>query len=778
MLPTFATSPFFQKKRSISTLLLSPSKGGIKRNFFFLLLLCSFSVFGQDSLTAVRDTTTINTDSINVIREPVVQERHKINFFDAQMVKQDGMYVVEVIALDDVHGVKNKKVTGLYEFSVDSWDNKQNLNFTEGVAKLAEHKEPPKLVYLRHGEGKEMTEDMFRFEASGKEKNGDKAKKSSVPFWLSLLPPLIAIVLALVFREVLVSLFIGIWTGALIINGYSLQGFINSFLDVIDTYVIKALADTSHISVMVFSLLVGGMVAIVSRNGGMAGVVNSLSGFAKGARSSQFATWLMGVAIFFDDYANTLVVGNTMRPLTDKHFISREKLAYLVDSTAAPIAAIAFITTWIGAELDYIQKAVDSLQLSQSAYSIFIHSLQYSFYPILTMLFILLLILFKRDYGPMLTAERRARSTGRVSNESAEEVSEDMGHFTPMKGVPQKASNAVIPVLTVILVTILGLFITGGAFEEGGWSGEGGFLTKLSNVIGNSDSYTALLWSSLTGVAIAVLLTLLSRKLSLQQTMDSFSFGVKTMIPAISILVMAWSLAYVTEALHTAEFLTSLLQDNIDPNLLPVITFALAGAIAFSTGSSWSTMAILYPIILPTTWLVCMSAGYVEAVTLPIFYAVTANVLAGSVFGDHCSPISDTTILSSLASQCNHIDHVRTQMPYAITVATVSVGLSWAAIVFKMPMWMSIGIGLSILLLVVLALGRTVHDKEWYEAQEGELESVVALEKVEAVADIAHIEPEKTLHESVAEAMEKEQTASEEAPEEEKKEDEVDKKEE
>ena len=732
MFAKFTTTPFFLKK--------------IFTTVFCLLF--ALTMMAQDSLTAVRDTTSINTDSIDVIREPVMPERHKINFFDAELVKRDGKYVVEVLALDDEHGLQNKKVTGLYDFSVDKWDNKQVLNFTEGRAKLGEYDTPPKLVYLRHDTGEKMTEDMIRFEVKD-----NKVKKSSIPFWLSILPPLLAIILALVFREVLVSLFMGIWLGAFIINGYSLEGLVTSFLNVIDKYVIGALADTSHIAVIVFSLLIGGMVAIVSRNGGMAGVVNSLSGFAKGARSSQFATWLMGIAIFFDDYANTLVVGNTMRPLTDKFRISREKLAYLVDSTAAPIAAIAFITTWIGAELGYIQEAIDSLQLSQSAYSVFLNSLQYSFYPILTMLFILMLILFKRDFGPMLRAERRARSTGMVSSESMEEVKEDMGHFTPMKGVPQRASNALLPVLTVIGVTILGLLITGGAFSDG-WSGDGSFFTKLSNVIGNSDSYAALLWSSLAGVAVAVILTLLGRHLSLEQTMDSFAFGVKTMIPAIAILVLAWSLATITKELHTAEFLTSLLQGNIDPNWLPVLTFLLAGAIAFSTGSSWSTMAILYPIILPTTWLVCQSAGYVEAVTLPIFYSVTSSVLAGSVFGDHCSPISDTTILSSLASQCNHIDHVRTQLPYALTVATVSVGLGWASIVFDMPMWMSFGIGLGVLLLVVLALGRTVHDKEWYEAQEEEfaekVEHVVD-EQLDKVADVTHIEKEKTIKEAYIE---------------------------
>lgn len=531
-----------------------------------------------------------------------------------------------------------------------------------------------------------------------KKSNGD-LRIRNIPLWLSLFPPLVAIILALAFKEVVVSLFVGIWAGSFIIGGLRIESIYYlflSFLEVIQTYIIGALNSTGHLSVIVFSLLIGGMVAIISKNGGMAGVVKALSKYAKDAKSSQFITWFLGVAIFFDDYANTLIVGNTMRPVTDKFKISREKLAYIVDSTAAPVAAIAFITTWIGAELGYIDDGMSkiALETDATAYSIFLSSLKYSYYPIFTLIFILILIKTERDFGPMLKAEVRARTTGRVSsarNESEDEP--DMEDLTPVKGSPIKWQYAVFPVATVILMTIFGLLDTGfdsihkSLYPDGNGSASYGsvwanmgilfnetpsFVTKLGKVIGSADSYIALLWASLSGVVVALLMTIFGKIMKLFDAMYWMATGFKTMLPALIILTLAWALAITTEELHTADFLSNLLSGNISPYLLSVIIFILAAFIAFSTGSSWSTMAILYPIAIPTTYAVCTAAGLDAPLTMEILLSVIATVLAASVLGDHCSPISDTTILSSLASDCNHIDHVKTQLPYALTVGFVS----------------------------------------------------------------------------------------------------------
>jgi len=561
-----------------------------------------------------------------------------------------------------------------------------------------------------------------------------------IPLWLSVIPPLVAILLALIFREVIISLFIGVWAGAFIAGGMrvdSLYYFMLSFLDVVQRYVVSALNDSGHLSVLVFSLLIGGMVAIISRNGGMAGVVQVFSRYARSPRSAQFITWLLGVAIFFDDYANTLIVGNTMRKVTDLYKVSREKLAYIVDSTAAPVAAVAFITTWIGAELGYIDDGISQLkglEADMTPYAIFIASLKYSFYPFLALAFILILVFLKRDYGPMYKAETRARTTGEVSRKMSATRESDLEDLNPVEGAPLRWHNAVIPVSLVILMTIFGLVDTGMAktyqeLIEGNisvasqswgdiWRSAGellgpdnGFFLKLGKLIGNSDSYVALLWASVSGVAAAIALTLGARIMQLTESISTMITGFKTMLPALLILTMAWSLAATTKDLNTATFLTFALQDSVNPFAMPMIIFVLAAVISFSTGSSWSTMAILYPIAIPTTWAICISQGIDHDLSLELLLNVIAVTLSASVLGDHCSPISDTTILSSLASDCDHIDHVSTQLPYAMTVGGVSLaaaGLStylgggWLICAFLMLS------SLAVLFLIVWRFGKKV----------------------------------------------------------------------
>ena len=551
-------------------------------------------------------------------------------------------------------------------------------------------------------------------------------KTANIPLWLSILPPLIAIILALILKEVVISLFIGIWSGAMLIAGFSfsnLGAVFKSLFDVISSYIVRALNDGGHLSVIVFSLLIGGMVAIISKNGGMAGVVDALSRYAKNARSTQFVTWLLGISIFFDDYANTLIVGNTMRSVTDKFKISREKLAYIVDSTAAPVAAIAFVTTWIGAELTYVADGVASLgvDLGMTPYALFIASLRFSFYPILALIFILLIIYQNRDFGPMYKSELRARTTGQVvSDGQLRNDDADMENLDPVKNAPKKARFAVIPVATVVLVTILGLIYTGFAnsgtagqsygeiWAAMGADGQGAF-QKVGMLIGNSDSYQALLWSSLSGVMVAIAMSASAKIMSLKDTIHFLIMGFKTMLPAIIILTLAWTLAITTQELHTADYLAEIAANALHPMAIPAIIFILAAFISFSTGSSWSTMAILYPIAIPTTWAICTAAGYDMAESMPVLLNVISTVLAASVLGDHCSPISDTTILSSLASDCNHIDHVRTQLPYAVTVGVVSLvlgtlatmlGGSWAICLLLMA------VGVGVLYLIIRKFGK------------------------------------------------------------------------
>lgn len=655
---------------------------------FYLLALTLFGLFYINNLNAQDSTSAvqiIETETPNLVAEEEIIELNDLNI----------LHVGDDVVFQSIgaNGSAAIKVNG----------ELANYSFKDGYADTGwDVDETGTLKYIRYGADKSTNHALYHVS-----KTNGLHRVRHIPLWLSIIPPLLAIFLALILKEVNVSLFAGIWSGAFIAGGMRLDGiyyFLKSFFSVLEKYIIAALSDGGHLSVILFSLLIGGMVAIISKNGGMAGVVKSLSKYARSPVSSQFITWLLGVAIFFDDYANTLIVGNTMRSVTDRFKISREKLAYIVDSTAAPVAAIAFITTWIGAELGYIDDGLKLLEIDtgMTPYAVFLASLKYSFYPFLTLIFILFVIFTKRDFSGMYKAELRARTTGQVSPALTESEDEpDMEDLTPVANAPLRWYNAVIPVAVVILMTIFGLIDTGmqstyGALAEidasinnsygAIWSNmsaldntNDGFFSKLGTLIGSADSYVALLWASLSGLGVSVILTVGSKIMNLFDTMHWMATGIKTMLPAIIILTLAWALAITTKELHTADFLSSALQDTINPYVFPMIIFVLAAFTAFSTGSSWSTMAILYPIAIPTSYAISQANGLEPNITMELMLNVIATVLGASVLGDHCSPISDTTILSSLATDCNHLDHVRTQMPYALLVGTVSiicVGLS------------------------------------------------------------------------------------------------------
>lgn len=523
-----------------------------------------------------------------------------------------------------------------------------------------------------------------------------------MPLWLSILPPLIAIVMALLLKEVISALFFGVLSGTFIMALYSGQepgtALGSGLLRVMDTYVVGSIFDIDHAMIIVFTLTIGGMVKIISANGGMQGIVNWLLRRANGPRSGQFMTFVMDLCIFFDDYSNTLMVGNTMRPVADKLRVSREKLAFIVDSTAAPVVAIAFVTTWIGAELSYIQEGIDVIGLEASAYSVFVNSLKYSFYPLLTLCFVLMIIHSGRDYGPMLKAEREAR-TKVVSDSNSQDNSNKQAH-----GI-----DALLPLLTLIFGTIIGLFITG--YDSAIWQDSShGFFTKLSETIGEANSYLALIWSSIVSLIISVIMTLYRGTLTFGKIMDEMVDGFKVMFNAVLILTMAWSIALVTKHMQTAEFVSAiLLKLSLSPYIIPALTFLLAALIGFSTGTSWGTMAILYPLILPASWMLCQNQGLGVDATMPLFYSVVASVMAGSVMGDHCSPISDTTIMSSMASGCNHLQHVKTQMPYALTVGAVALFIGVLPTSLGLPSWLAFLMALAILGIIVRFVGKKVE---------------------------------------------------------------------
>jgi len=528
-----------------------------------------------------------------------------------------------------------------------------------------------------------------------------------IPLWLSIIPPLIAILLAFFFKEVVTALFFGLFFGALVIELFQhtfIEAWAFAFMRSFDTYIVESLYDQGHLSVILFTLMIGGMVSVISKNGGMQGIVLAISKFATSARSGQFATYFLGLAIFFDDYANTLVVGKTMKPISDQLKISREKLAYLVDSTAAPIASIALITTWIGAELGYIADGVERIDaISAAPYSIFLNSIAYSYYPLLALAFIFILIYKGRDFGPMYHAEQKARTQSQSKNSVGKSADK------PEKETHPNLLLALIPIATLLLVTIVGLAYTG--YDEELWKTKIDFHQKISATIGAADSYLALLWGSGAALIAAIKTSIFIGKQSLVKLIEHATEGVKDMLPAIVILVLAWSLAGVIEELHTANFLSTILSDRISPYFIPTVTFILAALIAFSTGSSWGTMAILYPLILPLSWEICELNQFDYATSIHIFYNTVSTVLAGAVLGDHCSPISDTTILSSLASECDHVSHVRTQMPYALTVGVTAILFGTIPAAYGSPFWINFPLAIAVLWLIIHLFGKKSESK-------------------------------------------------------------------
>lgn len=518
------------------------------------------------------------------------------------------------------------------------------------------------------------------------------------PGWISLVPPLLAIGSAFLLRQVIVALFLGIWVGGWIAYNLSLPGLYYGLLDTIPVYVRNGLVDEERISILMFSLMIGGMVGIITKNGGTIAIVNRVIPWARSPRRGQLATSILGIVIFFDDYANTLIVGNAMRPISDRLKISREKLAYIVDSTAAPIASLGLVTTWIGYEVGAIGDAIAKIEgFQEDAYSIFLNSLPYSFYPLLTIFFVFAVAFTQRDFGAMYAAECLARRkvVGSQDQTPLEFGDNEQRDLQPQPDKPQRSINAIIPILVLLTATLIGLYVTGRATAETG--------ATFKEIIGQADSATSLLWGSLFGAIAAAILSIAQGILTLSETVDAWLAGMKSILPTMVILVLAWGLSAVLDRIGTIEFLTSLLGERLIPELIPTVVFLLSGAIAFATGSSWGTMAILMPLVVPLSWTV-LSHG--DIASSAIFYSSISTVLAGAVWGDHCSPLSDTTILSAMASQCQPVDHVRTQLPYAIAVGMVALLLGTLPTGFGLPWWIALILGIGVLLLVLRIFGK------------------------------------------------------------------------
>ncbi len=536
--------------------------------------------------------------------------------------------------------------------------------------------------------------------------------------WLCLVPPLVAIVLAIATRHVVLSLLAGIFAGAMITTGGNPLAAIPETLE---THLWKALVDEDRLRVFAFTLLMGAMVGVIHSSGGMRGLVVLGESWAKTRRGGQLVTWLLGMLIFFDDYANTVLLGNTLRPLTDRLSISREKLAYLVDSTAAPVAGLAIVSTWVAGEIGYVQDGLDKIsgQADVNAFRLFVASIPYRFYVLWTLGFVFFVGASGRDFGPMLQAERRAHRGIRPSIPDLSSEEPD-GEFQPGRWY-----NAVIPVAVTVL-TVLWLLYRTGIANLSGTPDEG---PSLWEIFGEADSYYALVWSSLAGLLSAVALTVTQRLLSWRNIGVAAQGGAAMMLPSLAVLWLASTLSTMTGnkaidgesappyalsyRLYTGEYCSELLTSRPEiaaslNTLGPTIIFVLSAFVSFATGTSWGTMAIVLPMAVPLAYGLIDADQASSAFEHPLMLGSVGSVLAGAIFGDHCSPISDTTVLSSQSSGCDHVAHVWTQLPYAALVGAVTIIFGTLPIGLGVSVWLLLPTGFAVLAAVLWFVGEKV----------------------------------------------------------------------
>ena len=458
-------------------------------------------------------------------------------------------------------------------------------------------------------------------------------------FW-SLLPPIVAIALALITKEVYSSLVIGIIVGGLIYAG---GNFETTITHVITDGFVANVADSYNMGIIIFLILLGALVSMMNKAGGSAAFGRWATKHIKSRVGAQLATIALGVLIFIDDYFNCLTVGSVMRPVADSHKVSRAKLSYLIDATAAPICIIAPISSWAAAVAGFARSAG-----AENGIKLFIQAIPYNFYAILTIIMMIFLALMKFDYGPMKTHEKNAEEKGDLFTSGTKQAIEEMA--ANPKG---KVIDLIFPVFVLIVCCVIGMIYSGGFF-----SGET-FIDSFSN----SDASVGLAYGAGVTIIITVIYYLLRRVLKFKDLMESLPEGFKAMVPAIMILACAWTLKAMTDSLGAKIFIAQLIENSASSfqAFLPAIIFVIAVGLSFATGTSWGTFGILIPIVLSV-----FGAGQ------PITIVAISACMAGAVCGDHCSPISDTTIMASAGAQCDHINHVSTQLPYALTVAGVS----------------------------------------------------------------------------------------------------------
>lgn len=527
---------------------------------------------------------------------------------------------------------------------------------------------------------------------------------------ITIIPPLLAIVLAFITRNVVISLFLGVISGSLILqlSGGSgiVSGIVLAFLDFISR-ALNSLADPWNAGIVLQVLCIGGVINLVGKMGGAKAVAESLARRAKSAKGAQTISWFLGILVFFDDYANSLIVGPIMRPVFDKMNISREKLAFVIDATAAPIAGLAIISTWIGLEVGLIHDAFTSIHVDIDAFGVFLNTIPYRFYNILILAFILITAYMAREFGPMRKAEYIARRRQNITTDLDQGV-EELDDMAPKEGVTLSVWNAIIPIGVLIVSSLIAFYYSGYSTIMGGEdanliasiNASPFSFSSVRQCFSSSDASVALFQSAIFSSIVSIIIAKIKKIYTMSEAIEVWVDGMKTLMITGVILILAWSLSSVIKEVGTAKFLIRYLSGSLPPLLLPSIIFILGAVISFSTGTAYGTMGILMPLAIPLAYSLSPEMSYV--------IVATSAVLTGAIFGDHCSPISDTTILSSMGAGCNHIDHVNTQMPYAIFISAITIVFGYIPAGLGVPFYIVLPVAIAASAIGLRFIGKRV----------------------------------------------------------------------
>ena len=532
---------------------------------------------------------------------------------------------------------------------------------------------------------------------------------------LTLLPPLVAIILAFITKETVLSLFIGVFVGEFMLCSNDLNiisTIINAFLN-LGSQVISCMADPWNAGIILQCLLIGGVIQLITKMGGAKALADAFAKRADTPRKAQLFTWILGLCVFFDDYANSLIVGPIMRPVMDKLRVSREKLAFVVDATAAPVAGIAIISTWIGLEISLIAAGFQSVGVTNvTGFGIFLQTIPYRFYNIFILIFIVISALTLYEFGPMKKAEQRARAR-KEDEEIIVPEAPGFDEVKPVEGVKLSVWNAIIPIATLIIGALIAFYWSGYTTILGGE--DQALITLMQTAplsfdgifqaLSQSDASVALFQAALLASIVAIIMAVGEQILTIEDAISEWIGGMKTIVITGVILLLAWSLGGVIGEVGTADYLVGILSSTIPAWIVPSLIFILGALISFATGTAYGTMSILMPLAIPLAWAV--STG-----DMSFTIVCTSGVLTGAIFGDHCSPISDTTILSSMGTSCNHIDHVQTQIYYAIFVAIVAIVFGYIPAGFGVPWYVCGVMGIIVMFIGLRILGEKVDFEE------------------------------------------------------------------